>query len=155
SQAAKSRTKVLTNRLSKLSVSAIGVPTRARSHCIGGREATASVSYAQRTGRVKNESRTSAVPSGGGRDIGCTIRARRWRRSWHVALSLWRPLHDEIHAFVRNRDKAQPFVESHGRVALLHMDAHGLVGGGGFGQEVTQDGAADAGVAGGWQQGDI
>src|SRR5262245_59534375 len=67
----------------------------------------------------------------------------------------WRPLHEEIHAFVFNRGKAQAFVEPQGRVAFLDMDAHGLVGGGGFGQEVAQDGGADAGVAGGRQQGDV
>src|SRR5262249_12085021 len=66
-----------------------------------------------------------------------------------------RPLHEEVHAFVFNWGKAQAFVEPQGRVELLHMDAHGLVGGGGFGQEVAQDGAADAGVAVGWQQGDV
>jgi len=67
----------------------------------------------------------------------------------------WRPLHEEIYPFIFNRDKAQPFIEPQGRVELLHMDAHGLVGGGGFGQEVAQDGGADPGVAVGRQQGDI
>ena len=58
----------------------------------------------------------------------------------------WRPLHEEIHPFVRNRGKAQPFVEPQGRVELLHMDTHGLPSCGGFGQEVAQDGGADASV---------
>src|SRR5262245_60958992 len=68
--------------------------------------------------------------------------------------SSWRPLHEEIHPFILNWGKAQPFVEPQSRVELLHMDVHGLVGGG-FGQEVAQDGAADAGVAGGRQQRDV
>src|SRR5262245_54508436 len=67
----------------------------------------------------------------------------------------WRPLHEEIHAFIRKRGKAQPFIEPQGRVELLHMDTHGLLGDGGFSQEVTQDGGADAGVAGGRQQRDV
>src|SRR5262249_24069931 len=142
SQAAKSRTKVLTNRLSKLSVSAIGAPACARSHCIEGRGSTASVAYAQWTGRVKNATRASAVPAGGGRDLERTVRARRWRKLWRLALHPWSPLHEEIHPFVRNRGKAQPFVEPQGRVEFFHMEAHGLVGDSGFGQEGAQDGAA-------------
>src|SRR5262245_3254294 len=70
-------------------------------------------------------------------------------------LAAWRPLHEEIHAFILNRGKAQAFVEPQGRVELLDMDAHGLVGDGGFNQDIAQDGAADAGVAGGRQHGDI
>src|SRR5262249_26979412 len=57
--------------------------------------------------------------------LGAAMRTSSISRCQHPS---WRPLHEEIHAFVLNRSKAQSFVEPQGRVEFLHVDAHGLVG---------------------------
>src|ERR1700732_215544 len=65
------------------------------------------------------------------------------------------PLHQQVDAAVVDAAEAQALVEAQRRVQVLDVDAHRLAGRRRLGQQVAQDGAADAVAPMLGQQGDV